>query len=311
MSGEAKAGSRSSALGYALVATAAGSWGTWPLILRLAHARGAIAQELVSFVVMLAITIVPLPLLWKDRVRARAPWTAWAGLVWLGIADAANIALFFGAYAKTTVAIAVLTHSLAPLLVAVVSPFLLGETPRRATFAAVFLSLTGLVLLLAPWHAKPSARDVTGALLGAGSAVFYASNVIVSKRLASRFSATELMSFHGVVAVPLLALLVPHAAWSEASLGAVGIVALAGVGPGAISGLLFTWGLRRVPASHASTLTLLEPVGAVLLGVLVLHEPVSLVGWLGVAFVLGGAWLVLSGARGAVAPSQLSEGLSP
>jgi drug/metabolite transporter (DMT)-like permease len=291
-------GPQRSALGYALVAAAAGSWGTWPLVLRAAHARGAIAQELVSFVVMAAITIVPLPLLWKDRVRERAPWQAWAGLVWLGIADAANIALFFGAYAKTSVAIAVLTHSLAPLFVAVVSPFLLGETPRRATFGAVLLALTGLVLLLAPWRATHGAGDFAGAMLGAGSAVFYASNVIVSKKLAGRFSATELMSFHGLVALPLLALLVPHDAWSAASTGALGIVALAGVGPGALSGLLFTWGLRRVPASHASTLTLLEPVGAVLLSVLVLGERVPPLGWLGVLLVLGSAGIVLSGGRG-------------
>lgn len=289
----AKAESR--AVGYGLVAAAASSWGTWPLIMHAAHARGTIAQELVSFVVMVAITVVPIPLLVRDRVKTKAPVVAWLGVLWLGLSDAANVALFFGAYARTSVAVAVLTHYLAPLFVAVAAPLVLGERARRSTYVALVVALAGLCLVLAPWRASFRPADLVGALFGAGSAIFYASNVIVSKRVAPHFSATELMVFHGLVGLPFLAWLVPSGAWSEVSSGSLWVVALAGVGPGALSGLVFTWGLRRVPASHASTLTLLEPLVAVASGVLFLGEALGLVGVVGALVVLFGAWLVLAG----------------
>jgi DME family drug/metabolite transporter len=57
-------------------------------------------------------------------------------------------------------------------------------------------------------------------------------------------------------------------------------------------------GLARVPASAASVLTLLEPLVAVSLGVLVWKEHVGLAGLLGAALLLGGAWLVLADAAG-------------
>jgi len=283
--------------GYALVVAAALAWGTWPLVLRRAHREGEIAQELVAFVVIATLMVGSAPLLVRDRARvARGP-RDFLLLGWLGVSAAANIELFFWAYEKTRVAVAVLTHCTAPLLVALSSPLLLGERPRARVVFAVVVALAGLALVLAPLREPLAAGDVVGALFGAGSAVFYASNVIVSKRLAGKFSATELVVFHGVVALPLLALFVPASAWGAASPRAVGIVVLGGLGPGALAGLFFNWGLRRVPATHASMLTLLEPACAVLLGVLVLGEPLGGAKLVGMAVVLAATLVVMSDGR--------------
>lgn len=56
---------------------------------------------------------------------------------------------------------------------------------------------------------------------------------------------------------------------------------------GAAGALAFLAGLRRIPASHAATLALLEPLVAVLVGVLVWGEPLGLLGALGGLLVLG------------------------
>ena len=283
-------------VGYALVVAAALSWGTWPWIFSVVYGPGEppIPRELGTLVIMATVTFAPLPLLVRDRVRAHRTARDWLFVVWLGVADAANVALFVGAYARTTVAIAVLTHSLAPLFVALVSPFLLGEAPRLRTFAAVLVALAGLLVVLSPWKEALRPGDVMGALFGAGSAVFYASNVVVSKRLAGKFSATELMVYHGLVALPCLALLVPRGAFAHVPLAPLAKLVLAGLGPGALAGLAFTWGLRRVPATHAATLALLEPVCAVVLGVLVLGQALAGTGVLGVGLVVGAAVVVLA-----------------
>lgn len=251
-----------------------------------------------SAIVMAVLTFVSLPFMLRDRVAAKATPRAWALVGWLGVSDALNVGLFFAAYSRTSVAIAVLTHYLTPIFVALAAPLLLREPTRPRTYAAVAISFAGLVLLLQPWRigAGLGPGDLVGAACGAGSAVFYASNVVVNKRLAPWFSASELMFFHGLVATPLLLLAVSRTDWVGLDPSAVGVVVGGAVGPGAVAGLLFVWGLRRVPASHASVLTLLEPFVAVLLAAAFLAERLGGVQVAGGVLILAGALIVVFGA---------------
>jgi drug/metabolite transporter (DMT)-like permease len=243
---------RQLAVRYACVALAASSWGTWPLFLRRAEAIAPMPTELVSTIVMAGMTIASFGALAIERhrhdgaPRERPSARAWLGLAYLGFSDAANFVLFFAAYRKTSVAIAVLTHYLAPIFVALAAPLIVRERATRRTAMAVAVSFSGLVLLLAPWKAERASGDLVGAALGAGSAVFYASQVLVNKRLSRSFTTSELMAFHGVFALPLLALLVPRGAWGAIDARAAGIIVAGALGPGAIAGLLFVWGLRAL-----------------------------------------------------------------
>jgi drug/metabolite transporter (DMT)-like permease len=225
---------------------------------------------------------------------------AWLGMGWLGVSDAMNILCFFAAYADTSVAIAVLTHYLTPIFVAVASPLLSRERPDARTFVALGCSFVGLGVLLDPFSAGLSRADALGALLGAASAVFYASNVIVNKRLSGTFTSAELMGYHALVALPVLALFVP---WAQGGLRGPGAlpIFLGAIGPGLLAGLAFVQGLRRVPPSHASILTFLEPVVAVMLAVLFLGESFRPQKGIGALLVLGGAALVVL--QGAKAPA--------
>ncbi len=277
-------------IGYVLVAAAAVGWGTWPLILRHAPMHWALQ----STVLMLVISLAGLPFMAKDRVRARARLVDWFGVAWLGVADALNVGLFFAAYQRTTVAIAVLTHYLTPIFVALSAPLVLRERLRPKSMVAVGIAFGGLALLLAPWRAGLSSSDLIGAALGAGSAVFYASNVLVNKRLVHVFSGSELMFFHGFVGVPLLWALVPSGAVATTSAKALSILFISALGPGALGGLMFVWGLRRIAASHASVLTLIEPFVAVIAAALFLRQSLRLGQLVGGVLILVGAVLVVT-----------------
>ena len=115
----------------------------------------------------------------------------------------------------------------------------------------------------------------TSAALGLASAVFYASNVLVNKFLAGAFSTSQAMFWHGIVATALGLALVPPSSWASVDPHAVAFLSAAAIGPGALGGLAFVWGLRRIPATHASTLTLLEPLVSLFLGAAVLGERVG------------------------------------
>jgi drug/metabolite transporter (DMT)-like permease len=280
-------------VGYALVVMAACSWGTWPLFLHYAEQYGPLSPALESAVLMAVLTVLSGPLCLRDRVRVRATRAQWLGVGWLGIADAFNVLLLFAAYQRTSVAIAVLTHYLTPILVALGAPLVVREPVRARTFVAVSAAMLGLLLLLSPWSAERHATDWVGAACGAGSAFFYASNVLVNKRLTPVFSGSELMFWHGVVATPLLIAMVPLSAWHAADPRGLFVVAGASVWVGTGGGLFFVWALRRIDASHASTLTLLEPLVAVMLAAALMHQPLDTGSGVGAALILTGAAAVV------------------
>jgi drug/metabolite transporter (DMT)-like permease len=286
----------SRALPYGAVASAAFAWGTWALILRHAEAIAPMSSALEAAVVMAVLTAVSGVISLRDRAPAREarPLKARLWIVWLGIADALNVVLFFAAY-KITIAVAVLAHYLAPIFVAVASPLVLREGLTLRTSLAVVGSFVGLAVMLGPGQTgADSAAIWQSAALGAGSAFFYASNVVGNKFVIEAFTTSEVMFWHGTLSTPLLALCVPHAEWASIDARAVTFLALASIGPGALAGLAFVWGLRRMPAAHASTLTLLEPLVAVVLGSAVFGEALGLRALAGGALILAGALTVMT-----------------
>jgi drug/metabolite transporter (DMT)-like permease len=171
----------------------------------------------------------------------------------------------------------------------------LRERMTARTAAAVAVSFGGLAVMLVPADGAQPGRAVwASAALGAGSAVFYASNFIVNKFVIDAFSTSEVMFWHGVVATPFLAAFVPRAAWATVEPRAAAFLAVVSIGPGALAGLAFVWGLRRIPAAHASTLTLLEPLVSILLGAAILGERLGPGALLGGLAILGGAVLVMT-----------------
>jgi len=251
-------------LPYAAVALAACSWGTWGIVIRHTDTLGPMPTSLESTLVMAVMTLASGLASIFDRVRRPAY--------------------------KLTIAVSVLTHYLTPIFVALAAPLLLRERMTGRTALAVAASFAGLAIMLVPSSQTAGTTAMwTSAALGAGSAVFYAGNVIVNKFVAADFSTSESMFWHGVVGTPLLAVFVPREAWSAIDPRAAVFLLVTSLGPGALAGLSFVWGLRRIPAAQASTLTLLEPLVSIVLGTALLGE------WLGPRS-LAGAVLILFGA---------------
>lgn len=279
-----------SVVSYLQVGLAAVAWGTWSLFLRPAGVDPRWSSALMLTVVALATA----PLLARKAARGplegppRAPREWWA-IVAMGLFDAANAGLFFAAMAKTTVAVAVLSHYLAPLLLAVVAPRVLRTRPQPAAIPLALVALFGLALVLDPLRGlSPSAA--VGAACGAGSAVFYAANVLITKRLGGRFSSEEQLVYHAVISAALLALIAVVTRAPSPPLAGLVRIGVASVLIGAGAGLAFLYGLRHVPAEHAGMLTFLEPLTAVVVAVFAFGEQPSR------GALVGGLLVVVAGA---------------
>ncbi|MFL5350346.1 MAG: DMT family transporter [Hyalangium sp.] len=266
---------------FFMVAVGATLWGFWPLFLRPAGLTGV--QN-----ALLAMLTMALPTPFLLRREALKDRRATAALVIMGAADGINVALYFAAVNRGPVAVAVLTHYLAPLMVALVAPWVASE--RRSTRALVGAPFTSLGLALLVW--KPGA-DFSGwtALLGSASAVLYTVSVFCAKEAARAWSPLGVTSVHSAVAVVTLLLLFGPSALPPVQPSALWVVAGA-VLCSLTGNILFNAGLRRIPAASTGALTYMEPLTATLVGWVFLHEALGAMGLLGGALVLAmGLWV--------------------
>jgi drug/metabolite transporter (DMT)-like permease len=266
--------------GLLLVAVAASMWGTWSLFLRPSHLDGGLAGALVF--ALMGLLLLPAAL--------RAPAARWDRTAVLLLAastvlDALNVVTFFEALEETTVAVATLTHYLTPILIALTAPWIEGErVPGAIGWAAV--ASGGLLLVLAPWEAH--GPILHGALFGAASAVCYAGNVFVVRRLAPRIGAERAVSYHALFGAVLLA---PYAAPHVTNVGGAALarMAIGSLFLGSIAGTMFVRGLARVGSARAAVLTFAEPMVAVTVGWIAWGEA------LGPAAAVGAALIVAAG----------------
>src|SRR5205085_674768 len=111
-------------------------------------------------------------------------------LALMGTCAAVNQVTYFAALQYTSVARAALSHYLAPVLVALLAPWLLRERFDPRVPVATAAALGGLALLLSEGmaNAAGASDDALGVALGLTSAVFYAALFFCAKRIAAPLS---------------------------------------------------------------------------------------------------------------------------
>ncbi len=239
-----------------------------------------------------ALTAVPL---FRYDVEPRWSRSVLAMLGAFAVVDAINIGAFFGAMSMTSVAIAVLTHSFAPVFVALAAPFVDGHRVRSAPLAAA-IALIGIVLLLRPWEPDALRGDVlVGAALGTLSALAYAVNIFLARRLTPAIGPARTMGLHAIGSA-LLLLPLALATPAAVELSDLGILALAAAMLGVGGNVAFAIGLVAIGSARAAVLAFLEPLVACLIGWLVWGEP------LGATAIAGGLLIIGAGVLVARAP---------
>jgi drug/metabolite transporter (DMT)-like permease len=151
---------------------------------------------------------------------------------------------------------------------------LTGDRPPRAALAGVVVGFGGLVLLVRPSGEAP----LWSLLLVVGSSATWAVGAFLSGRLPmprDSLAATSYeMLFGGVILLPIgLATTSPHfSQFSARSIG--GFVYLVTFGS-VIGYTAFVWLLDNAPIGKVATYAYVNPVVAIALGAIVLHEPLT------------------------------------
>ncbi|GAB4258311.1 MAG: hypothetical protein Kow0092_05900 [Deferrisomatales bacterium] len=213
-------------------------------------------------------------------------------VVLMGVLFLVNNLTFLGAYEKTTVANAVLTHYTAPVLVAALAPFTLGERLLPTTVPALGMALAGLALLLSGAGLSLDDRHLQGILLGTASGGAYAVLILMARYYTLRVPALSLIFAQNLVIVGIL---LPWAGWRGVFHGARSWAFLAGMGVvhATAAPLAYLAGLRRTRAQVAAILGYLEPLCAVVWGAAFLGETPGAGALLGGGLLLAGGALVV------------------
>jgi DME family drug/metabolite transporter len=272
--------------GLIYVCVAATAWGTGGAAAALLHGASGLRPVPVSFwrfvcgAILMAAMCRVLP-------TAGAPFPGrrrWGRLVRFGLGMAVSQAAYFASIAESGVAMATLiTLGTSPLVVAAGARLLLGERLGRTGILSMAVALGGLVLLIGP-----------GSLSGAGagyallSAVTYGGVTLLSRAYPEDPYGTALWSFV-IGAVALLPVAVAQGLLPGRDLVAsVALIGYLGAVPTALAYGLFFIGLSAVRATTASVISLIEPLGATAIGVLLFGEH------LGPAALAGGAALLVA-----------------
>ncbi len=284
-------------LGLLLIAVAAASWGTTGATMTLLS-RDAAASPLLVGWSRLAIAAPCLVLAaGAARLGARHPTRrAWPSLrdlplcAALGLAMAAYQVCYFRAVTLVGVAAAaLLAICSAPLLIAVLAAALLGERLTSLVRLSLGMAVAGTALLVV----GPRGLDqVTGhfglgALLALGAGVSYAVYAVAAKGLLARVTPLAVAAITFALAAVFLApALLAEEAPARALAAGWPLFLYLGVGPTAVAYALFTAGLTRVPATAAGIVSLLEPLTATTLGLVVFGERLGAVGTAGALLLL-------------------------
>jgi len=202
-----------------------------------------------------------------------------------------NWILLFEAYNYTSVATATLCYYLAPVFITLASPLVLKEKLTGRKLICVFAALLGMVPVSGILSAGFRLSELTGAALGVGAAVLYACVILLNKKLRdiSAMDRTLVQLFAaGVVLVPYVLLTENVTAMTLNTTGLVMLAVVAVIHTG-VSYVLYFGSLPHLSAQSAAILSYVDPVLAVLLSALVLHEPMTVLTVIGAVLILGAA----------------------
>jgi DME family drug/metabolite transporter len=197
---------------------------------------------------------------------------------------------FFEAVETTGVAVGTMVAiGSGPLFAGLLAYLVHKERPDRRWLIATVLAIAGLSVLFIPAPGSVLQVRTTGVLLALAAGASYAGYTLAIKRLLPGSSSDAVIAvvftLGGILLAPFLFL--SDLQWATKPGGLLVVLHL-GLVATALAYLLFARGLRSVPAVHAVTLSLAEPLTAATLGILVLKERLTFASTIGMALVLAG-----------------------
>src|SRR6266436_261118 len=282
--------------GYLLALAAGATWGTTgPLSTGL---YGLMPATSIGFWRVLLGTVCLA--LWGLAFRRKLFRVDRAGWLLVGLGGGFLVALFEVAYqyaiAGAGVAGAAAMLYTAPVIVAVLARLILKEalTPIRLLLALIVMVGVALTVTGGSNSGAEAARLGIGAGVAGGllSAVSYALTTLMARFAVPRYGAVQVLFLEAVGGVVILGIVLTLAGRMPTpppSLAAWRGLAALTAGSVLAANLFFFAAVKRIEAAPAAVAATIEPVVGTALALLLFHQQLSPLGWVGLTMVVAGA----------------------
>ncbi len=258
------------------------------ILVRLAEVSPETAAFFRCFLALPALAL----LAWWERRRLGPRPADWLRLGAAGLLFAADLIFWHHAIEDVGAGLATVLGNLQVVIVPFAAWAVLGEAPGRRILAALPLTLIGVVLISGALEdGAYGAHPLRGVVFGALTGVAYAGFILVLRHgnedlrrpAGPLFDATWVAALAALAAAVVLGAddLVP--AWPSA--GWLVVLALSSQ---VLGWLLISVSLPRLPAALTSMILTIQPVGSVVLGIVLLGEEPTVLQLLGAACILAG-----------------------
>lgn len=251
---------------------------------------GVSSAQLSLFRALLAAVLIGLFLLiTKRKLNLKELKKELILLVCSGACMAVNWILLFEAYKYTTVAIATLSYYFAPVLVTVASAILFREKLGKKQVFCFLMSTLGIVIVTGVTDLGSGSNNTVGILFGLGAAVLYACCILLNKFIKGVGGIERtFLQFLAAIAVMVPYVLLTGGISLE-NMDGTGWLCLLVVGlihTGVTYCMYFT-AVEHIPGQEVAILSYIDPLVAVIIGVAVLGEPLTVQQLIGGAMILG------------------------
>ena len=216
-------------------------------------------------------------------------------ILWLAVTGAViglNWILLFEAYNYTSVATATLCYYMQPTIVILLSPFFFHEKLTVKKGICILLSLIGMVFVSGIVEGDlPDPGEAKGIVFGLGAALLYATVVMMNKALpgidAYEKTIIQLLSA-AVVLIPYLLFSGQSVAgsWTPVVIIMLLIVGIVHTG---IAYALYFGSIDGLKTQTVAIFSYLDPIVALVLSALILHERMTVFGIFGALLIIGAA----------------------
>jgi Predicted permease, DMT superfamily len=264
--------------------------------------NGVVLRELPPLtVVFLRVTlaaIMLLPLLQLYKVRFPDSLSGWAPFIAIGfLNNVLPFSLIVMGQTYIPSGLASILNATTPLFTVVVMAVAGEEKLHARRIAGVIAGLFGVIILQGGGFGWESGQGI-GILLCLAAALSYGLSALLARRLLSNSPPLGTATFQMLASAVMMTVVagMVERPWQLPMPGATTWLAVIGLAAlsTALAYIVFFQILRRSGATNVMLVTLLIPVTAILLGVLVLGEQISLREIAG-ALVIGSALLVIDG----------------
>ncbi|PZF62963.1 EamA family transporter [Curtobacterium sp. MCBD17_013] len=303
---------RSARSGSVLVALGAALWGTGGVAGTIVAADSAMSWPAISALRLLGGGIVMLAVTAAMGGLRRVPRSreALGHVLLTAVLTGVYGTAYFESVSLVGVAVStVISLGVAPVAVAVATALHERRPPRATVVLALATAVVGLLLVSEVSGSEPGAgsASVSGAGVAVGSSntvgvllalvagLAFAGTSIVNRRVIPGLGPSTLIAVSFTLAGVLSAVFALCTGFHLASAGpsAWGGVAFLALVQTVLGYLAFYGGLQRgVAATTAAVLSLVEPLVATVLSVVVLHEPLTVAGVVGIVLLLVAVVLV-------------------